>query len=130
MYQSSVSLAGRIAKCAYFSGCGHSLPSSTDLPFFEYRGEGSQYAKEHCKNCPYTWIAHQYGGYYYPGLCKNSDQGQLFYDKEIEAFRCQTCGSTYSPESLRASKGGKVCENFEPLGDSPDQYYCGCHGWD
>lgn len=67
-------LAGRAARCAYFGktlndwrhasgfGCRRGepclceQPSSTDLPFFEYRGPGSREALEGCAVCS---ILHQ-----------------------------------------------------------------------
>src|ERR1700760_2938793 len=47
-------LEGREAKCH----CGKTQPSSPNLPFFEFCGEGSQSSKDQCK-CGYAWIAHQ-----------------------------------------------------------------------
>lgn len=49
-------LEGRFAKCF----CGKTEPSSTDLAFFEFRGEGSERAKKQCQNCSYYEIAHNY----------------------------------------------------------------------
>lgn len=48
-------LEGRQAKCPY---CKTPAPSSNDLPFFEYRGEGSRDAMIGCKNCGYYAVAH------------------------------------------------------------------------
>lgn len=79
-------LTGRVARCGY---CGAERPSSTDLPFFGFRGEGSKFATQTCKYCGYYQSAHE---------------------KEHVIRRCI---------------GG-----FEPRGDSPDDYYCGCRGWD
>ena len=42
-------LTGRIAKCPY-TDCDSEKPSSTNLAFFEYQGEGSHNA-QCCKNC-------------------------------------------------------------------------------
>lgn len=47
-------LTNRIAKC----DCGMEMPSSTDLAFFEYRGEGSYIATHSCKVCRYQDLAH------------------------------------------------------------------------
>ncbi|HEX9805143.1 MAG TPA: hypothetical protein VGA67_05670 [Candidatus Dojkabacteria bacterium] len=38
--------------------CNCERPSDEFLPFFEYRGKGSKYAKQHCANCRYVEIAH------------------------------------------------------------------------
>lgn len=48
------SLEGRTARC----GCGRKEPSTVDLAFFEYRGEGSQAATGTCKHCAYFECAH------------------------------------------------------------------------
>ena len=45
---------GRLARCY----CGKTMPSSPSLAFFEFRGEGSMEATEHCK-CGYHRIAHE-----------------------------------------------------------------------
>jgi hypothetical protein len=47
-------LEGRFAKCS----CDKTVPSTIDLPFFEFRGEGSKDARESCKKCGYFEIAH------------------------------------------------------------------------
>ena len=47
-------LTGRSARCT----CGRTVPSSTDLAFFEFRGEGSKAAKETCAKCHYNIVAH------------------------------------------------------------------------
>lgn len=39
-------------------GCGRIEPSSTSLPFFEYRGEHSRMAVDSCDHCGYALIAH------------------------------------------------------------------------
>lgn len=48
------SLVGRVAQC----GCGRTEPSNRDLAFFEFKGEGSDAALTHCKNCQYSQPAH------------------------------------------------------------------------
>ncbi len=45
---------GRNAKC----GCGRIEPSSTELAFFEFRGDESTAAKYTCKHCGYFEVAH------------------------------------------------------------------------
>jgi hypothetical protein len=51
-------LTNRMAKCIY--GCGSQQPSSLELPFFEYRGEGSKEAVESCGECHYHEVAHKH----------------------------------------------------------------------
>lgn len=50
-----MNLQNRIARC----DCGREAPSSTDLAFFEYRGEGSTAATSTCKVCRYHELAHE-----------------------------------------------------------------------
>lgn len=47
-------MTGRTARCT----CGACKPSSPELAFFEFRGEGSRHATELCK-CGYTQGAHE-----------------------------------------------------------------------
>lgn len=47
-------LIGRTAKC----GCGAIAPSSTDLPFFDYKGPGSRSATDRCGVCPFALVVH------------------------------------------------------------------------
>ncbi len=47
-------LTSRTSLCAY---CREEAPSSKDLPFFEFRGEGSSEATDICQ-CRYHRIAH------------------------------------------------------------------------
>lgn len=49
------SLEGRRSKCG---DCDEIVPSNWDLPFFEFRGEGSVRAQEICANCRYSIVAH------------------------------------------------------------------------
>jgi len=44
----------RKARCS----CGAIRPSGLNLPFFEYRGPGSRYATDMCRNCSFSAIAH------------------------------------------------------------------------
>jgi hypothetical protein len=69
---SKPSLEGRTAHCAY--GCGSEKPSDYDLPFFEYRGEGSYEALEGCKNCGFFRLAHEANlarKHPWEGICTN-----------------------------------------------------------
>lgn len=50
-----VDLTGRMAHCS--QGCTP-RPSSPDLAFFEFQGEGSQWATEKCGECGYYLVAH------------------------------------------------------------------------
>lgn len=50
-------LAGRMARCY----CGQECSSDVAIrerAFFEYRGEGSRFAKDGCKHCGYALVAH------------------------------------------------------------------------
>lgn len=48
-------LTGRSARCT----CGRTEPSSLDLAFFEFRGEGSPRGIDTCKHCAYALVAHE-----------------------------------------------------------------------
>lgn len=56
-------MTGRVARCssvAGIAGSGHAeMPSSPDLAFFEFRGEGSRAATESCIHCGFALGAHQ-----------------------------------------------------------------------
>lgn len=47
-------LEGRGARC----GCGRIYKSAHNLPFFKFRGEGSEQAEKSCKHCGYYKVAH------------------------------------------------------------------------
>ena len=47
-------LEGRGARC----GCGKIYKSAHNLPFFKFRGEGSEASAKHCKSCGYYKEAH------------------------------------------------------------------------
>ena len=53
------SLSGRFARCCIESSI---RPSTDNLAFFEYRGEGSRAATDTCKNCSYAKVAHDKKG--------------------------------------------------------------------
>ena len=50
------SLDGRHAACGM---CGATQPSARALPFFEFKGEGSEASKRDCKHCHYFEVAHE-----------------------------------------------------------------------
>jgi hypothetical protein len=52
--QSAPDLTGRVARCS----CGAERPSSFELAFFEFRGEGSKAATQACAHCGYFAVAH------------------------------------------------------------------------
>lgn len=96
----SPDLSGRMAECTY---CGKRVPSSVNLPFFEYKGPGSLCAETKCHVC----------GYYTKGIpLKN---GKLCY-----------CNTNKPIPSVCINKGKKCV--YGPL--EYDEYYCGCRGWD
>ena len=162
-------LAGRIAKCSY-SGCqtnprkcthygnygpdGRSeAPSSLDLPFFEYLGEGSRESTEKCK-CGMAWIAHQprweikinvarrwYKTDPYIAVMNRQFHAPVELssqkaESEADFFRKQTHNAetkVYSAEvvSVAEIRNPTKCKQFVPKGPSEfDKYYCGCNGWD
>jgi hypothetical protein len=99
-------LVGRVARCAHYGGrkalgsyssssckagrdgvsCRCEEPSSTDLAFFEFQGDGSR-AASICKHCAMAEVAHQRGVCPPGGLRKHragttyEPQGGLEFDK-------------------------------------------------
>lgn len=51
----SVVLEGRLAQCSY---CKKEQPSSRDLAFFMFHGEGSKHATEKCGECGFYDVTH------------------------------------------------------------------------
>lgn len=132
-------LTGRQAKCAY----GDNIqPSSPDLAFFEYLGEGSREALNICKECRYDKGAHRYFPYYYPGRCPDCNEDTLSYIGQTmgspnKIWMCGECGVLSSDEEVRGHRRPTPMNlrvkqhDFEPRGSNEyDRYYCGCHGWD
>ena len=72
-------LTGRMAKCSY--GCSI-VPSHEGLPFFTFKGEGSEDAQRCCKNCPYHNVAHGKG---HGDVCNNFEPKGAF---EFDQFYC------------------------------------------
>ena len=99
------SLDGRIAKCS----CGNTRESSPSLAFFEFQGEGSDWAMGHCAVCGYAPRAHDTNVAHMARIEKG---GRTRYENFME-------------------KNGGVHE-FRPRGGDRgyDTYYCGCRGWD
>ena len=97
-------LTGRVAQCAYNNPrgqCRSEKPSSLDLAFFEWRGEGSPAAVEHCV-CGYHAVAHD------PQVTRTYVRGN---------------------QQTVVERG--ECSGFRPRGAwDTDLYYCGCRGWD
>ena len=146
-------LDGRIAQCAYLPKGHAPKPSSLDLAFFEFQGEGSPAATDKCK-CGYAWIAHQprwaasikVKRRWYKIDPQESVMTREFHAPpdlkekraEIEAdfFRKQTHSENtkvYSAEvtSIRGTKNPLKCREFKAHGPHEfDKYYCGCRGWD
>jgi len=56
MQATELILEGRQARCSY---CKTIQPSSRELPFFEFRGEGSYDALNGCRHCGYFEVAHK-----------------------------------------------------------------------
>lgn len=61
-------LTNRRAKCAYHHAEDDSVPSDLNLPFFEFRGEGSADSVNFCKHCGYYKIVHDPTYYRYKAL--------------------------------------------------------------
>lgn len=96
-------LEGRTARCY----CGSTAPSSRNLAFFEFRGEGSREASETCGVCGFHEIAH---------------------DPTAEHMARIEGGATRY-ENLMKRVGG--IHDFTPKGGvDTDRFYCGCRGWD
>jgi hypothetical protein len=90
----------REASCGY---CQTVVPSDPKLPFFEDRGPGSKWSREHCRICKCYEVAHQPRG----------DDAPL-------SMRGQIPTVIGEPHAFEA-----MSEGF-PF----DSYYCGCGGWD
>jgi hypothetical protein len=117
-------LTVRTARCA----CGAERPSSYQLAFFEYCGEGSFTALSHCRNCGYHEVAHHVTDC---SFCDGSgtrivgryDDDIVVYEQGVPCQRCRGKGV------IRPTK--HVCPEFTPRGAlDHDRFYCGCHGWD
>ncbi len=87
----------RQARCT----CKRTVPSSTDLAFFEDCGPGSKRAAEQCK-CGYMACAHD----------------PAYMAKNV-------------PSNRKTVVERGECKGFEARGSAEyDMYYCGCRGWD
>jgi hypothetical protein len=75
-------LEGREAKCGC---CGHKKPSDFNLAFFEYKGEGSKFAKTICKHCRYSIVAHSKEKYHGAKWCDNFES---FGPNDSDAYYC------------------------------------------
>lgn len=143
----------RMAKC----DCGKISPSSPNLPFFEFKGEGSPSSKERCKHCGYfesahwpSWMAHirvvrrwfkieRYDEVMKRHFNAPEDLKELIAEHEADFFRSQM-SATHSPETrvhsvevvqITPERNTHQCKTFEPHGPYEfDSYYCGCRGWD
>lgn len=75
-------LTDRVSMCA---DCKKTVPSSTELAFFEYRGEGSPSATQRCK-CGYYKTAHLMEGF----ECKNGGfEPHGAYDTDLHYDGCR-----------------------------------------
>jgi hypothetical protein len=91
-------LRGRIAKCKF---CDVTRYSSMELDGFEYRGIGSYYAMEMCRNCGKSLSDHAWGGLFAP-----DEWGKT---GKVNPEVCLHVGL-----------------QFTPVGDSMDEFFCGC----
>lgn len=71
-----LNLNGRLARCH----CGKLEPSSLDLAFFEYRGEGSPHATTVCV-CGFHYVAH-----IAEGVARNIDKRTVIDTGECSGF--------------------------------------------
>lgn len=121
-------LFGREARCS----CGAKQPSSlilespTRLAFFEFRGEGSRAAAEHCLHCRYYEVAH---------VVRDCDgcggTGSTQWHRICP--RCKGRGALGPNARMRDPGTGALvpCPGFEPHGDFEyDSWYCGCRGFE
>lgn len=69
----------RKAKCCY---CESLVPSESALPFFEFRGVGSEAASKRCKNCSYHQSVHTQG---YSKVCQNFESVN---ELEFDSYYC------------------------------------------
>lgn len=79
-------LTGRRSRCAY---CKNVKPSSFDLPFFEYKGPGSDSGINTCKTCGYHKVAHNPNDPRLVGsICKNFETiGSYEFDTHYDGCR-------------------------------------------
>jgi hypothetical protein len=92
-------LTGRMAKCTYSHANPKGrqrpekspVPSSFDLAFFEYCGEGSREATELCK-CGYHKVAHEKNGGKCPANSRTKPPSRKFTPKGPQEFDRFYCG--------------------------------------
>ena|ERR1051325_4234570 len=84
----SPNLEGRQARCSLKCKI---VRSSLNLAFFEFRGEGSPAAREHCAKCGYYEVAHnpQEGRPRGAGVCLNFVPHGAY---EFDKYYCGCCG--------------------------------------
>jgi hypothetical protein len=70
----------------------------------------------------------------YCGKEKPSSFGLPFFQycgpESRSATETCVCGYAKIAHSKPRYPGANWCDNFTPRGDRPDEFYCGCHGWD
>jgi len=166
-------LTGRKARCNYYGksvgrnnecnyGQDHSTictceqPSSSELPFFEFLGEGSPDSSERCK-CGYMWIAHQprwsaeievdqkwfkcprdkhvvKKEFHAPeGLQRELAEQEASFWRDRIGNKLEKDTPVFGVEvkSVKQIPNPLKCKCFTPIGARPfDKFYCGCHSWD
>lgn len=90
----------REATCPH---CERRAPSNPELPFFEARGPGSEWARKHCRQCRCFEVAHQPRG-----------------DDAPEFLRGKIPTVIGEPHAFEAMTEGWPTDSF----------YCGCRGWE
>lgn len=130
MSATTQNLEGRIARCH----CGNTRPSTDNLAFFEFQGEGSREAMEICR-CGYAWIAHQ--PRWSVTIKRKGDVHQFNREyhappgKEIEMGKSEATAFHGEALGISEAKSHIKCASFTPKGPQQfDKFYCGCDGWD
>jgi len=148
-------LNGRFAQCSYLPHGHAKKPSSFNLAFFEFRGEGSREATDICK-CGYAKVAHlprwratiHLVRRWYKIERHEEDVAKDFNCEEADAkavaehhadfYRKQT-GKHHSQVEVFSAEVTSIvptrptikCSAFTPKGPQEfDNFYCGCMGWD
>jgi hypothetical protein len=145
-------LSERIAQCSYLPKEHAPRPSSCDLPFFKFKGDGSPSAKETCKcgrfqivhyprwradiEIERRWYKHErYKQKISREFHAPPDLAQRKAEVEADFFRSQTYHKdteVFRADVVRLTeiRSPTKCKQFTPHGAYEfDEYYCGCHGW-
>lgn len=92
-------LTGRFAKCAYNNPnnpdavkthMNEPIPSSMNLAFFEFKGEGSLAAVRKCKNCWFMDVGHEITDWHkeHDSTCQHCDHFEPHGAYEFDEYYC------------------------------------------